>query len=64
LARDPSWNTGVALALIVFTILYSPCFVTVVMISKETGSIAWGAFTMIAYTLLAFVAAVFMNLLF
>ena len=64
LARDPSWNTGVALALIVFPILYSPCFVTVVMISKETGSIAWGAFTMIAYTLLAFVAAVFMNLLF
>jgi ferrous iron transport protein B len=64
LAKDPAWDVGVALALIVFTILYSPCFVTVVMITKETGSVAWGAFTMVGYTVLAFLAAIVMNLLF
>ena len=55
LASDPSWNIGVAPALILFTLFYSPCFVTLVMIAKESGSWKYGAFTLIAYTVLAFV---------
>lgn len=58
LKNDPSWSPASALALILFTILYAPCFVTVVNIVKETGSAKWGWFTMIAYTLLAYIVAV------
>lgn len=64
LARDPSWDLGVALSLIFFTILYAPCFVTVVMISKESGSWKWGAFTIVSYTTLAFFVSVIVNKLF
>ena len=54
LAKDPSWSPLVALSMIIFTILYSPCFVTVVVIAKETGSWKWAAFSMVFNTLLAF----------
>ncbi len=64
LAKDPAWDRGVALALIFFTILYAPCFVTVVMIGKETGSRKWGAFTVFGYTGLAFIVAVIVNTIF
>jgi ferrous iron transport protein B len=42
------------LSLIIFTIFYSPCFVAVVCIAKESGSWKWGAFSMVFNTLLAF----------
>ena len=58
LANDPSWSPLVALSLIVFTMFYSPCFVSVVCISKESGSWKWGAFAIAFNTLLAFVLAV------
>ncbi|MBL6991563.1 MAG: ferrous iron transport protein B [Bacteriovoracaceae bacterium] len=58
LASDPSWNVGVALALILFTLFYSPCFVTLVMIAKESGSWKYSLFTLFAYTLLAFIISV------
>jgi ferrous iron transport protein B len=58
LAKDPSWSPLVALGLIVFTIFYSPCFVSVVCISKESGSWKWGAFSIAFNTLLAFFLAV------
>jgi ferrous iron transport protein B len=47
-----------ALGLIVFTMFYSPCFVAVVCISRESGSRKWGAFAIIFNTLLAFGLAV------
>jgi len=59
LKNDPNWSKSTALALIIFTILYAPCIVTVVAIIKETGSIKWGFFTIFTYTLLAYFAAVF-----
>ena len=58
LAKDPGWSPLMALGLIVFTMFYAPCFVSVVCISKESGSWRWGAFAIIFNTLLAFGLAV------
>ena len=58
LARDPGWSPLLAVGLIVFTMFYSPCFVSVICISKESGSWKWGAFAMVFNTVLAFVLAV------
>lgn len=46
------------IALMVFILLYSPCFPTVVAIGKETGSWKWSVFSMTFNTVLAFVLAV------
>ncbi len=53
LQSDPGWGPVTAFSLILFTIFYSPCFVTVVCIAKESGSWKWGAFSMVFNTLLA-----------
>ncbi len=58
LAKDPGWSPLLALGLIVFTMFYSPCFVSVVCISRESGSWKWGAFAIAFNTLLAFALAV------
>ncbi len=58
LARDPGWNPLVASALIVFCILYSPCFVAVACIMKESGSWKWGVFSMVFNSAIAFLLAV------
>ncbi|QTA80710.1 Fe(2+) transport protein A/Fe(2+) transporter protein B [Desulfonema limicola] len=57
LASSPGWSPLTALSLIIFTIFYSPCFVSVVCIAKEAGSWKWGAFSVIFNTLLAFILA-------
>ncbi|MBW1768765.1 MAG: ferrous iron transport protein B [Deltaproteobacteria bacterium] len=57
LANSPNWSPLIALSLIVFTIFYAPCFVTVVCIVREAGSWKWGAFSMLFNTLLAFILA-------
>ena len=58
LAQDPNWSPLVAIGLIIFTMFYSPCFVSVICISRESGSWKWGAFAMAFNTVLAFVLAV------
>lgn len=58
LAASPGWSPLVALSLIIFTIFYAPCFVTVVCIAKEAGSWKWGLFSMIFNTAIAFTLAV------
>jgi ferrous iron transport protein B len=58
LAGDPNWSPLIAIGLIVFTMFYSPCFVSVVCISRESGSWKWGAFAMLFNTALAFILAV------
>ncbi len=58
LAKDPGWSPLMALGLIVFTMFYAPCFVSVVCISRESGSWKWGAFAIIFNTLIAFGLAV------
>jgi len=57
LAAAPGWSPAVAFALIIFTIFYAPCFVSVVCIAREAGSWKWGAFSMIFNTTLAFILA-------
>jgi len=57
IAADPGFSRGAALSLIVFILLYSPCFVTVVAMAKEVGW-RWAAFAVVANTILAFVLAV------
>ena len=54
LAKSPGWSPLTAMSLIIFTIFYAPCFVTVACISKEAGSWKWGAFSIIFNTALAF----------
>jgi ferrous iron transport protein B len=58
LAADPNWSPLAAIGLIVFTMFYSPCFVSVICISREAGTWKWGAFAMIFNTVLAFGLAV------
>lgn len=48
LAREPGWDPLTAFTLILFVMIYAPCFVTVVVIIRET-SWKWGLFAM-AYT--------------
>ncbi len=45
LQNDPDWTPLRAFALILFTMLYVPCFVTVLMIRKES-SWKWAAFSL------------------
>ena len=57
LAKAPGWSPLTALSLIIFTIFYAPCFVTVVCIAREAGSWKWGLFSIVFNTALAFVLA-------
>ncbi len=54
LKNAPGWSPLVALSLIIFTIFYAPCFVTVVAIARESGSWKWSAFSVAFNTILAF----------
>jgi len=57
IAADPSWNQATALALIIFVLLYAPCFVTVVAMAKES-SWSWAIFSTTFNTVLGFTLAV------
>ncbi|MBN2539341.1 MAG: ferrous iron transport protein B [Deltaproteobacteria bacterium] len=57
LVKTPGWSPLVALSLIIFTIFYAPCFITVIMIVKESGSWKWGIFSIVFNTTLAFALA-------
>ena len=58
LAQDPGWSKATALALMLFVLLYSPCFVALVVIRQEAGNWGWVAFSMIFNTALAYAVAV------
>jgi ferrous iron transport protein B len=57
LAADPTWSVATAVALLVFVMLYAPCFVTVVVIARET-SWKWATFSVVFNTTFAFVLSV------
>lgn len=57
IAADPAFSPLSALALIAFTILYAPCFVTVVTMARE-ASWKWAGFAVAANTGLGFLVAV------
>lgn len=58
LAASPKWSPLTAVALIIFIMFYSPCFVSVVCIAREAGSWKWGVFSIIFNTLLASLLAI------
>ena len=54
LKSAPGWGPLTAFSLMIFTIFYAPCFVTVVCIARETGSWKWAGFSVAFNTFLAF----------
>jgi ferrous iron transport protein B len=56
IATAPGWNASVAVSLMIFVLLYSPCFVTVVAIARE-ASWGWALFSVVFNTSFAFVLA-------
>ena len=52
LQQDPHWNKGVAIAVLIFIMFYSPCLVTIICIARES-SWKWAIFSMIFNTLFA-----------
>lgn len=62
LQKEPGWTPVLAFSLIMFVMLYSPCFCTLVMIKKETGTWRWVIFAMLYTTILAYAAALAVRL--
>ena len=58
LAKDPNWSPLTAVSLMIFILLYAPCFVTVVAIKAEAGSWKWAAFSVVFNTAFAFALSV------
>ncbi|MBW1788492.1 MAG: ferrous iron transport protein B [Deltaproteobacteria bacterium] len=54
LKNEPGWTPLKAFALMIFVMVYAPCFVTVVMIRRETGSTGWALFSIVYTTALAY----------
>jgi ferrous iron transport protein B len=57
LAKEPGWNPLMAFGLMIFVMVYAPCFVTVAVIKKETGSWKWALFSIAYTTVLAYLLA-------
>jgi ferrous iron transport protein B len=63
LKSDKAWTPLTAFSLILFTIFYAPCFVTVVCIARETGTWKWAVFSVVFNTGLALtISTVFFQL--
>ncbi len=58
IANDPHWTPAAALSLMLFVLLYAPCFVTVVAIKQEAGSWKWAIFSTVFNTVMAFALCV------
>lgn len=58
LTADPGWSKATALALMLFVLLYSPCFVALIVIKQEAGNWGWLAFSVLFNTAIAYVVAV------
>ncbi len=56
LKNEPNWNPLLAFTLIIFTMLYVPCFVTVVMIRRES-SWKWAGFSIVFNLIVAYSVA-------
>jgi ferrous iron transport protein B len=57
LASDPTWSPLRAVAMLVFVMVYAPCFVTLVTIRRESGKWRWALFSTTYTTILAFALA-------
>ncbi|MBO4300567.1 MAG: ferrous iron transport protein B, partial [Desulfovibrio sp.] len=54
LKAAPNWSKATALPLMLFVLLYSPCFVALVVIKQEAGGWKWLAFSMVFNTAIAY----------
>ena len=54
LANDPSWSPLVAICLMIFVMIYAPCFVTIAVIYREIG-VRWATFSLVGSTVYAYV---------
>ncbi|MDR0828469.1 MAG: ferrous iron transport protein B, partial [Desulfovibrio sp.] len=59
--QDPGWTTANCVALLLFTLFYSPCFVTLAIIKQESGSLGWLFFSLFFNLSLAYGVAVAAN---
>ena len=57
LAADAGWSKTVALSLMLFVLIYSPCFVTLVVLKNEAGGWRWLFFSMVFNTVVAYIVA-------
>ena len=57
LAKEDGWSKTVALALMLFTLIYSPCFVTLVVLKNEAGGWRWLVFSIVFNTVVAYIVA-------
>jgi ferrous iron transport protein B len=57
LKAEPNWNPLKAFSLMLFCMLYAPCFVTLAVIKKETGSWKWTGFAMVYTTVIAYMVS-------
>jgi ferrous iron transport protein B len=57
LAKEGGWNPLKAFALMIFVMIYAPCFVTVAVIRREAGGWKWALFAMAYTTVFAYVLA-------
>lgn len=57
LKSDSNWSKATALSLMLFVLMYSPCFVALVVIKQEAGSWGWLIFSMVFNTAVAYVVA-------
>jgi ferrous iron transport protein B len=55
---DPHWTMANAISLMVFTLLYSPCFVTLMVIKQETARWRWLFFSLFFDLALAYFMSV------
>lgn len=58
LAADKDWNAARAMSLMLFVLLYSPCFISVVVLRQEAGSWRWALLPVVGNTVLAYGVAV------
>jgi ferrous iron transport protein B len=56
LKNETNWNPLLAFTLIIFTMLYVPCFVTVIMIRRES-SLKWAGFSIGFNLIVAYIVA-------
>ncbi|CAK7053652.1 MAG: Fe(2+) transporter FeoB [Desulfovibrio sp.] len=54
LKSDANWSKATALSLMLFVLMYSPCFVALVVIKQEAGSWGWLVFSVVFNTAVAY----------
>ena len=57
LKAAPNWSKATALSLMLFVLMYSPCFVSLVVIKQEAGGWKWLFFSLLFNTALAYAVA-------